>query len=141
MLNWFPPMEAFYYKNVLTLRVFIPGVVPKDVEIAVTGNLLTINGERKLEPVIPPEAYVFSEVTYAKFERTLTPGGPEDREDPCDVPQRRPGDHDSGDGSCSAQEDAGGRGRASRREGSRGGGQIGLTAEPDSVKRVVPGGW
>jgi HSP20 family protein len=72
MTNWFPPMEVFYYQNALMLRVFIPGVVPKNVDIAVTGNLLTIKGERKLEPVIPPEAYIFSEVTYATFERTLT---------------------------------------------------------------------
>ncbi len=72
MTGWFPPMEAFYYKNALMLRVFIPGVLPKDVEITFTGNLLTIKGERQLQPVIPPEAYLFSEVTYAKFERTLT---------------------------------------------------------------------
>ena len=68
----FPPMEAFYTKNVLVLRAFVPGVVPKEVEISVTGNLLTIKGERKITPSVPPEGYLFSEVTYAKFERTLT---------------------------------------------------------------------
>ncbi|HVI84678.1 MAG TPA: Hsp20/alpha crystallin family protein [bacterium] len=71
MTNWFPPMEAFYHKNALMLRAFIPGVVPKEVDISVTGNLLTIKGERKV-PAIPPEGYLFSEITYAKFERTLT---------------------------------------------------------------------
>jgi len=72
MTNWFPPMEAFYDKNVLMLRAFIPGVVPKEVDISVTGNLLTIKGERKPDPMVPPEGYLFSEITYTKFERTLT---------------------------------------------------------------------
>ncbi len=72
MGNWFPPMEAFYYKNALMLRVFIPGVAPNNVDISFTGNLLTIKGERKLELEIPPEGYLFSEVAYTKFERILT---------------------------------------------------------------------
>jgi HSP20 family protein len=67
----FPPMEAFYYKHALVLRAFIPGVTLKEVDLSVTGNLLTIKGERKPEFVIPPEGFLFSEITYVKFERTL----------------------------------------------------------------------
>jgi HSP20 family protein len=67
----FPPIETFYYKHALVLRAFIPGVAPKEVDLSVTGNLLTIKGERKPEFAIPPEGFLFSEITYAKFERTL----------------------------------------------------------------------
>lgn len=69
---WYPPVEAFYYKNALVLRTFLPGVEPKLVDISVTGNLLTIKGERKLELEIPRDDYLFSEIVYGTFERTLT---------------------------------------------------------------------
>jgi HSP20 family protein len=72
MNTWYPPVEAFYYKNALVLRAFLPGVDPKRVDISVTGNLLTLKGERKLEPEIPRDDYLFSEVVYGTFERTLT---------------------------------------------------------------------
>jgi HSP20 family protein len=72
MTTWFPPMEVFYYKNALVLRTFLPGVQPKDVDISVTRTLLTIKGVRKLEPEIPRDDYLFSEIAYGTFERTLT---------------------------------------------------------------------
>jgi HSP20 family protein len=70
--TWFPPMEAFYHKNALVLRIFLPGVEPNSVDISVNGNLLTIKGERKLGWEIPRDDYLFSEILYGTFERTLT---------------------------------------------------------------------
>jgi len=72
MNTWYPPVEAFYYKNAMVLRTFLPGVDPKYVDISVTGNLLTIKGERKLELEIPRDDHLFSEIVYGTFERTLT---------------------------------------------------------------------
>ncbi|MDR5696385.1 MAG: Hsp20/alpha crystallin family protein [Armatimonadota bacterium] len=72
MTHWIPPMEAFYHNNALVLRCFLPGVDPKTVDVSVTDNLLTIKGERKLELEIPRDDYLFSEVAYGTFERTLT---------------------------------------------------------------------
>lgn len=69
---WVPPMEAFYHNGALVLRCFLPGVDPKAVDVSVTNNVLTIRGERKLELDIPREDYLFSEVAYGRFERTLT---------------------------------------------------------------------
>ncbi|HET7853011.1 MAG TPA: Hsp20/alpha crystallin family protein [Candidatus Methylomirabilis sp.] len=70
--TWFPPMEAFYYQNALVLRTFVSGVEPKSVDISVTGNLLTIKGDRKLGVEIARDDYLFSEIAYGTFERTLT---------------------------------------------------------------------
>ena len=70
--TWYPPMEAFYYKNALVLRTYLPGVDPKFVDISVAGNLLTIKGERKLDLEIPRDDQLFSEFVYGPFERTLT---------------------------------------------------------------------
>jgi HSP20 family protein len=70
--GWVPPMEAFYHEGALVLRCFLPGVDPKSVEVMVTDNVLTIRGERKLGLDVPRDDYLFSEVAYGRFERTLT---------------------------------------------------------------------
>jgi HSP20 family protein len=70
--GWVPPMEAFYHGGALVLRCFLPGVDPKSVEVTVTDNVLTIRGERKLGLDVPRDDYLFSEVAYGRFERTLT---------------------------------------------------------------------
>jgi HSP20 family protein len=38
----------------------------------VSGNLLSIKGERKFEYQIPPEQFLFSEVPYGPFELSVT---------------------------------------------------------------------
>lgn len=70
--EWVPPMEAFYHGGALVLRCFLPGVDPNSVDVTVTDNVLTIRGERKLGLDVPRDDYLFSEVAYGRFERTLT---------------------------------------------------------------------
>ncbi len=55
----------------LDIRVELPGVDPKDVDISVTGNLLTIKGERKEEKEVKEEDYYMREIGVGRFERTL----------------------------------------------------------------------
>lgn len=71
-VEWVPPMEAFYHGGALVLRCFLPGVGPSSVDVTVTDNVLTIRGERKLGVDVPRDDYLFSEVAYGRFERTLT---------------------------------------------------------------------
>ncbi|MCS7235747.1 MAG: Hsp20/alpha crystallin family protein [Armatimonadota bacterium] len=70
--EWVPPMEAFYHGGALVLRCFLPGVDPKSVDVTVTDNVLTIRGERRLGLDVPRDDYLFSEVAYGRFDRTLT---------------------------------------------------------------------
>ncbi len=70
--EWVPPMEAFYHGGALVLRCFLPGVDPKSVDVTVTDNVLTIRGERRLGLDVPRDDYLFREVAYGRFERTLT---------------------------------------------------------------------
>lgn len=70
--SWTPAAEAFYRDNKLYIRVALPGVDPKHVDLSVTGNTLTIKGERKHEYEVPRDDYVFGEFTYGPFERTIT---------------------------------------------------------------------
>jgi HSP20 family protein len=44
-------------------------VDPKDVNIEVAGNTMTVRGERRREHKVDP---YLSEITYGRFERTLT---------------------------------------------------------------------
>ena len=68
-----PPIEMFVDKEgkKFFCRVSLPGVDPKDVEIAVKGSLLTVKGERKLVRTAKEVELYEKEITYGKFERAL----------------------------------------------------------------------
>jgi HSP20 family protein len=62
-----PPIDVTEAEGAWTLRAELPGVAPEDVELSVTGNVLTIRGEKKKDP----EASDRSERRYGKFARTF----------------------------------------------------------------------
>jgi HSP20 family protein len=64
--NWLPSMESYTKDGKLELRVDLPGVNPKDVEISLEATQLVIRGERKSER---EEKNGYREVRYGKFER------------------------------------------------------------------------
>ena len=65
--GWTPPMDAYVRDGNYVLRVDLPGVDPKDLEINVEGRLLTIKGERQREE----KGHYHRETVHGKFERTL----------------------------------------------------------------------
>jgi HSP20 family protein len=69
---WAPPVESFYQGNNLMVRAWVPGVDPATVDIKVSGNLLSIKGERKFTYDVDENQYLFTEVSYGPFERTIT---------------------------------------------------------------------
>jgi len=80
--RWMPqlPFEAVEYPSIdcvrkedtLLVRAELPGIDPKDVDISVSGNLLTIRGEHKTERETKEEDYFMHEISHGGFERTLT---------------------------------------------------------------------
>ncbi|OGP16099.1 MAG: hypothetical protein A2V21_311265 [Deltaproteobacteria bacterium GWC2_55_46] len=70
--EWYPLVDSFMKENQFVVRADLPGVDPKDVEISVTGNLLTIRGERKSTVEEKKEGYLFHETSFGAFERTVT---------------------------------------------------------------------
>jgi HSP20 family protein len=66
-----PPLEVWAEKDAWRARIALPGVDPKNVEIDVTGNTLTIRGERRTEEKDGQQPY-HSEFSYGRFERTIT---------------------------------------------------------------------
>ena len=71
--NFVPAIESYVDKDAkkYVCKVSLPGIDPKEVQIHVQGNLLTINGERKLEKKTKEMDYHLEEFVYGKFERTL----------------------------------------------------------------------
>ena len=69
--SFVPVIETFVDKEAKKYfcKVALPGIEPKEVQIHVQGNLLTITGERKLTRDVKELDYLHQEFTYGKFER------------------------------------------------------------------------
>lgn len=67
-----PPVESYVKEGNLVVRADVPGLDPKDIEISVMHDTLTIKGERTREKEVKKEDYMRREVVYGAFERSLT---------------------------------------------------------------------
>jgi len=67
--HWMPSVESYAKDGKLEIRVDLPGVDPKEVEISLDGPQLVIRGERKSEQ---KEENGYREVRYGSFERRFT---------------------------------------------------------------------
>ena len=63
--GWVPRIETYCKDNEYVLRLDLPGVDPKDVQINAEGNSLSISGERRTEE----KGQDYRETSYGKFER------------------------------------------------------------------------
>ena len=71
--TWTPAVEGCEEEDGRWLiKVALPGVDPKDVEVALTENQLTIKGQRKQASQSKQDSYFAREVTYGSFERSFT---------------------------------------------------------------------
>ena len=66
--GWMPPMESYRKDGDYCVRIDLPGVDPKDLNVHMEGNVLTVTGERKSRQERPE----YRETFYGKFERSLT---------------------------------------------------------------------
>jgi len=70
--GYVPPIESFTRNGDLVVRADIPGVDPKDIDISLLGNVLTIKANRKEEKELKSEDYIRREFSYGEFERRMT---------------------------------------------------------------------
>jgi HSP20 family protein len=66
-----PALESFVKDDNLVVRMDLPGVDPKEVDISVTGDVLTVKGERKHKEEKKEGEYTHEEISYGSFERSL----------------------------------------------------------------------
>jgi HSP20 family protein len=71
MEGWEPAIESHVENGNLVVKADLPGIDPKEISISVTGNQLTIKGERKEEEKKEEKDYVYRELSYGKFSRTM----------------------------------------------------------------------
>jgi HSP20 family protein len=70
--NWsMPAVDMYQTDNEVVVKAAIPGVKTDDVQINVTGEVLTIKGEVKEKEETQEKAYHLREQRWGMFERTL----------------------------------------------------------------------
>jgi len=69
---WMPAVDMSETKDDLVLKVEVPGVREKDVSVSITGDLLTIRGERRWsEEEARENKFLHVERAYGQFERLI----------------------------------------------------------------------
>jgi len=68
---WTPAVDVYEDNDAITVKVELPEVDAKDVDIQVEANQLTIRGERKLEKSENRDSYHRIERTYGMFSRSF----------------------------------------------------------------------
>jgi len=66
---WVPAADMYETRDELMIKVDLPGMSEKDVQVSITGDLLSLKGER-VEPVdVKPEQYFRAERWGGRVER------------------------------------------------------------------------
>ncbi|MEP6523556.1 Hsp20/alpha crystallin family protein [Microcoleus vaginatus DQ-U2] len=68
---WMPALELVDAGDNFVLKAQLPGIDPKDVDVQVTPEAISISGERRYENTEEKPRYVRSEFRYGKFHRVL----------------------------------------------------------------------
>lgn len=70
-LNFIPAAEMEETDDVIQLRLEVPGMEAKDLDVQVTDSSITVRGERKSETTTEEKGVIRSELHYGKFERII----------------------------------------------------------------------
>ena len=67
-----PPVDIYEDDHNITLKIEVPGIEEKDIDVHVENNVLTVHGERKLEKEEKEENFRRVERQYGSFTRAFT---------------------------------------------------------------------
>ena len=68
---WLPAIDMHETKDNVVLKVELPGVREKDVTVSITGDLLSIKGERRWDDESKDQKFLHVERVYGQFERLV----------------------------------------------------------------------
>ena len=71
LTTWAPAADIYETEHELVVKVDLPDVDPKELDIRVENNLLTIRGERKFESKVSESNYLRVERSYGSFARSF----------------------------------------------------------------------
>src|SRR6202158_553862 len=67
-----PPVDIYEDEHNITLKLDVPGIDEKDIDVRIDNNTLTVHGERKIEKEEKEENYRRVERQYGSFTRSFT---------------------------------------------------------------------
>jgi HSP20 family protein len=70
--SWLPAAEGRLEDGTYVIQFDLPGVDPKEVEVSVMDNVLSVKGERKANHDPTGKDYFVREVAYGAFQRSVT---------------------------------------------------------------------
>ena len=70
--SFVPAVDVYEDEHQVTLKIEVPGIDEKDIDVQVENNTLTVHGERKIEKEEKEENYRRVESQYGSFTRTFT---------------------------------------------------------------------
>ena|SRR5271155_4726932 len=72
LTSWAPAVDICETEHELVVKADLPEVDPKELDIRVENNLLTIRGERKFQKKVDEENYLRVERAYGSFSRSFS---------------------------------------------------------------------
>ncbi len=72
LTTWAPPVDILETEHELVVKADVPDVDPKDLDIRVENNILTIRGERKFQKQVNENNYLRVERSYGSFARSFS---------------------------------------------------------------------
>ena len=70
--SYAPPVDIYEDEHDITLKMEVPGIDEKDIDIRMENNTLTVRGERKIEKEEKEENFRRVERQYGSFTRSFT---------------------------------------------------------------------
>src|SRR5260221_3838580 len=67
-----PPVDVYEDEHNITLKIEVPGIEEKDIDVRIENNTLTVHGERKFEKEEKEENYRRVERQYGSVTRSFT---------------------------------------------------------------------
>ena len=70
--NYAPPVDIYEDEHNITLKLEVPGIDEKDIDVRIENTTLTVHGERKIEKEEKEENFRRVERQYGEFTRSFT---------------------------------------------------------------------
>jgi HSP20 family protein len=70
--NFVPPVDIYEDEHSITLKLEVPGIDEKDIDVRIEGNTLTVRGERDIQKEEKEENFRRIERQYGSFTRSFT---------------------------------------------------------------------
>ena len=70
--NFAPPVDVYEDEHNISLKIEVPGIDEKDINVSIENNTLTVHGERRFEKDEKEENFHRVERMYGSFTRSFT---------------------------------------------------------------------